>query len=386
MLKKVLLGILWICGIIGWYGLVFSMNFIFTPETKLVVTLSPNIYLWDDVLSSTILGYKSNTDISSAVIHSSCDTETQFLEEFEGVSYFSLKYLGNNCKNANIILKVEGERILNTASELKIVTKSELFSLMVDNPTKNLQKLNKSLQKNLKKYHLYEKLHTEKYGKYIKYRKRQRKFHESQYQFNLVQEILLGRGTKYVSPVSGKGFSRQFSRLPNAGRPYRETYTDGIHHGWDVPAKLGEEVVAIDQGIVVRIVDGFSYGDLSRIHYGTLSNDEKLKNLDILRGNQVWLKTTKGEVIFYSHLTDVSQHIAEWDIVSKGTVLGTVGITGIPAKGYDDYHLHFALHVNPYISKKAGTYDFSDYMQWDWKFKWEGFEYILENQKEIFDL
>jgi hypothetical protein len=32
---------------------------------------------------------------------------------------------------------------------------------------------------------------------------------------------------------------------------------------------------------------------------------QELKNLDVLRGKQVWLKTLKGDVVFYSHLAEV---------------------------------------------------------------------------------
>ena len=60
-------------------------------------------------------------------------------------------------------------------------------------------------------------------------------------------------------------------------------------------------------------------------------------------------------------------------------------MTGVPEKDYDDYHLHFALQVNPYDHQKAGTYNFDDYMTWDWKFRGETFEYILQNQGEIFE-
>lgn len=64
---------------------------------------------------------------------------------------------------------------------------------------------------------------------------------------------------------------------------------------------------------------GFSDNDFENLVYGEdLSSDQKLKNLDILRGNQVWQKTLKGEVIFYSHLEDVDSDLKEGMFVEAG--------------------------------------------------------------------
>jgi len=52
-------------------------------------------------------------------------------------------------------------------------------------------------------------------------------------------------------------------------------------------------VIAIDDGIILRVVDGFLFEDLQKIKRENLSHLDKLVNLDILRGNQVWLKTNK---------------------------------------------------------------------------------------------
>ena len=84
---------------------------------------------------------------------------------------------------------------------------------------------------------------------------------------------------------------------------------------------------------------------------------QKLKNLDILRGKQVWLKTMKGEVVFYSHLDIIPSDLSEGMFVSRGHNLGTTGVSGVPQDGYDDFHLHFAIMENPYIFENAGTYD-----------------------------
>jgi len=57
----------------------------------------------------------------------------------------------------------------------------------------------------------------------------------------------------------------------------------------------------------------------------------------------------------------------------------------VPEKEYKDYHLHFAIHKNPYNKVRAGKYDIEDYMKWDWYYKGESKEHILENQRNIFN-
>jgi murein DD-endopeptidase MepM/ murein hydrolase activator NlpD len=104
-----------------------------------------------------------------------------------------------------------------------------------------------------------------------------------------------------------------------------------------------------------------------------------------LRGKQVWLKTMKWDVVFYSHLDDVFTNIQEWTIVKREQPLWTVGITGIPDKAYNDYHLHFPVHKNPFDDKQAGKYDYGDYMKWDWEFKWKTSAHILKHQYDVFE-
>ena len=387
MLKKIILGILFVIGIIGGTTLVFGTNFVFSEETYVKNILSPNIYLWEkEHLSSTIIWYESTVDIRDAQVYSSCNTRSEFVEKHESIYYFSLTYIGEKCNNETIVLQHGGKKLLQTSMQLHIVTKSDIFTLLTDYPTKDITKLYKSLGKTLKKYAFYKNVNSESVGKYITYKKRQRKYQESLYQRDIAEKIIYGRSKKYISPVPEKSLSKEFSKIPNAGRPYRQAYTDGIHHWWDIDGEIWEEIVAIDDGVIIRIVDGFQYSDLGRIVYGeNLSYEQKLKNLDVLRGNQVWLKTTKGEVIFYSHLDSVYDYIREGDMITRSTPLWTMWVTGVPEKDYDDYHLHFALQVNPYDHQKAGTYNFDDYMTWDWKFRGETFEYILQNQGEIFE-
>jgi len=94
------------------------------------------------------------------------------------------------------------------------------------------------------------------------------------------------------------------SRIPNAGRQYREKYTDGIHHGWDFYGNLGDPIVSIDDGVVIFIKNDFTWSEFEQIELEGNDNHEHT-NLDILRGNQVWIKTMTGDVVFYSHFGHV---------------------------------------------------------------------------------
>lgn len=178
----------------------------------------------------------------------------------------------------------------------------------------------------------------------------------------------------------------KLSKIPNAWRPYRKSYTDGIHHWWDVWHKLWEKVIAVDDWIIIRVVSDFEFYDLNKIkHWKNLTYDEKLRNLDILRWNQVWLKTSRWDVVFYSHLKDVNSSMKVGSTINKWDLIWTIGISGVPDKNYTDYHLHFTIHKNPYNIAKAGKYDIDNYMKWDWYFKWELNSAVFEWQKELFD-
>jgi murein DD-endopeptidase MepM/ murein hydrolase activator NlpD len=209
---------------------------------------------------------------------------------------------------------------------------------------------------------------------------------EVKYMKEKISFILEARQQKYAIPVEWKELSHNHSKIPNSGRPYRAEYTDGIHHGWDIDADFWEQVVALDDGIIVRVVSEFEFHDLWALKkWEGLTQDDKVKNLDILRGKQVWLKTMKWDVVFYSHLDDIFTNIKEWVVVTKWQPLGTVGITWVPDKEYNDYHLHFPIHENPFHEDKIGRYTYDDYMKWRWKFQWQSADFIIEHQYDVFE-
>jgi hypothetical protein len=175
-------------------------------------------------------------------------------------------------------------------------------------------------------------------------------------------------------------------KIPNSGRWYRGDYTDGIHHGWDIDGDFWEQVVALDEWIIVRVVSDFDYSNLNTIkRWDNLSEDDKIRNLDILRWKQVWLKTMSWDVVMYAHLNDIFTNIKVWEVVRKKQPLWTIWISWVPDKNYKDYHLHFVVHKNPFDSEKVWNYDIDDYMRWDWLFKWDTVNYIVDNQWEYFE-
>lgn len=173
------------------------------------------------------------------------------------------------------------------------------------------------------------------------------------------------KNLRYLVPVAGTAMPENYPYIPNGGRPYRKDTTDGIHHGWDLLAPVGTPVRAVADGVVVRVVSGFAWRDFDRLSKGpNLSEDRKALNLDVFRGNQVWLKTADGNVTFYSHLSAIAPDVAVGRAVVAGEILGNVGITGVPDKGYSNPHLHFEIQRNPHDGSDSS--DPLAVMRWDW--------------------
>ena len=210
-----------------------------------------------------------------------------------------------------------------------------------------------------------------------------RRILELEYQKSFLDEIITSRKEKYIIPVEWYKLPTKKSKIPNTWRPYRHLYTDWIHHSWDIDTPFDEEVIALDDWKIVRIVNNWEWSDFSKLKYNNLSYENKLNNLDILRWNQLWLKTSKWDVVFYSHLNKIYD-INEWDLVKKWQKLWTIWISWVPDKNYKDYHLDFSIQKNPYLKDKVWKYTFMDYMKWDWYFKWKSLKYILDNQNSIF--
>lgn len=205
------------------------------------------------------------------------------------------------------------------------------------------------------------------------------------YLSDLARDILNDRSMiKYTSPVNGFSLPSKDILIPGANRGYRRDTTDGIHHGWDIMAPFGTPVHALSKGKIVRIIDNWGWNDLAQLTRGNLQEDDKLQNLNIFRGNQVWLQAMDGNVVFYSHLSKISPDIAVGSLVDAGTYLGNIGVSGVPEKNYKNIHLHFEIQQNPFHEDmKTPTY--LDIMRWDYIGKHLGNSAIHEKMQEIFE-
>lgn len=365
--------------IVFWYSLVLGKANTYNGPIVQEFILSKNIYPESNKLNSTVIILKSWENISDAQFYSDCNTFSKFLEKRNNYYIFTIKYF-SDCNNGKIILKDSQNTELYT-DELNITSEYELWDKFVDYPTKNIDNVYKSLDKKLLEY-AQKSMYKSGFSK----AKATRNFDEAKFLYSVIGNILDKRSQKYKIPVEWYDLPTKLSKIPNAWRPYRAAYTDGIHHGWDVGSKLWEEVVSLDDAMVIRVVSGFRFEDLNRITYWeNLSEDQKIKNLDILRWNQIWLKTAKWDVVFYSHLQDIFPGIEEWKMVRKGQKVGTIGISWVPDKDYTDYHLHFPIHKNPYNIQMVGKYDYDDYMRWPWYFQSNSLYEVLELQNQVFE-
>ncbi len=105
-----------------------------------------------------------------------------------------------------------------------------------------------------------------------------------------------------------------------------------IHEGVDIMASLGQEVYAVDNGVLWRqAINGEPNATLS--------------------GNAWYVQAADGTYYFYAHLSAFATGLKLGDTVTRGQLIGYVGDTGNPGPG--NYHLHFEVHpkggaaVNP---------------------------------------
>lgn len=373
---------------LSWYSFVSGWYLVFNPEVRFVTSAGDTVYLEEDTEAKTVLVYSSNFNISQATINSLCDVKSSFLDSYKNLYFFEVDYANDlDCDNGNVVLQLWEEIYGNTIHKLDVTKGSIVFGKYLDYSDSQLQDVLDQLQYDLDTNAIFKNYNNIDIAKNFKYYKGKNHYNNAQLHVDLITLILEGRKEKYVTPVIGRQFWTLATKLPNSGRPYRETYTDGIHHGFDIDGAYRDTVVALDTGIVVRVVNGFdNNSDFSRIVYGNnISDDQKLKNLDILRGNQVWIKTLKWDVAFYSHLDSIGDDIVEGSLVKKWQITAYTWVSWVPEDGYDDYHLHFAVMQNPYNILKAGSYDFGEYMSWDWLGKWMNNTQLIQLTKDTFE-
>jgi len=373
---------------LSWYSIVSWGYLVFNPEVRFVTSAWDTIYLEQDVSAKTVLVYSSNFDISQAKINSLCDIRSQYLDSYKNLYFFEVDYSSDlECNNGNVVLQLWEEIYWNTIYKLDVTKGNIVFGKYLDYSDAQLEDVLDEINFELSSYSIFKNYNNIDIFKNFKYYKGKNIYNNALLHRNLITLILEWRKEKYLVPVEGRSFSSAPTKLPNSGRPYRSSYTDGIHYGFDIDGSLWDKAIALDTWLIMRVVDGFdNNSDFSRIVYGdNLSREQELKNLDILRGNQVWVKTLKWDVVFYSHLDSIHSDIVEWALVKKWQEIWWTGVSWVPEVWYDDYHLHFAVMKNPYNILKAGNYDFWEYMFWDYLGKWMNNHEILQLIDDTFE-
>jgi len=386
-MRKSLLLKYWILWIITLIWLSFFTTFwawIFIQNVNNIYILSNNIYLNSTELNKTYLVYKSNYDITDAVFQSSCDTETKLIEKRENLYLFELKVTNKDCSN-NIFFLKSKLWILNEI-KLNLISDYKIYSILLDYSSNELKNILNSVDKKSSSLKIFTDYKNSILDDKYKFSKKKRTYEELSYKWEITKIILKKRETKYIIPVPWYELpTKNATKLPNAWRPYRAWLTDWIHHSWDIDAPFWTKVVALDDWIIIRIVRVWDKTDLTNIRrWANLSVEDKMRNLDIYRWNQVWIKTMKWELVMYAHLDKVVDSIKEWTMVKSWDYLGNIWVTWVPEEWYDDYHLDFSVSENPYNLWKAWSYEIVDYMSWPWKYKWKSKDYIVNNQEEIF--
>ena len=384
-MKKFFISLTIILLLFSGIGLVFWAYINFSKQISFISSNSKTIISDSATLNSVILVFKSNNDIEQAVIHSTCNTRTNYLTRNEDLHFFEFTLLDDKCFNPNFTLKLWEEIFANTLFTLDIEKNSDLFSLIVDYPTDNIIKSKEAIDLKVAKYSEYKNLKESSSDDFISLLRKQRIYNELVYRQTIINSILEKRKDKYSVPVKWYEIATWLNVIPNADRNYRKEYTDGIHHWWDIMAPLGTPVSAIDDGIIIRVVSDFEYEDIANIKKTLpITHSEKLRNLDILRWNQVWLKTMKWDVIFYSHLDTIYDNIKEDMLITEGTDIWTIWKTWVPDRDYTNFHLHFPIQKNPYVTQKAWKYSLEDIMDWDWYLKGLDPTSVVNGQEDIF--
>lgn len=201
--------------------------------------------------------------------------------------------------------------------------------------------------------------------------------------FNDIETIVQARASRFSLPIPGKLLPSNHSFLPNAGRPYRAGNTDGIHHGWDFYVEKWSNVRAVEDGIIVHVKRDFSWDEMNHLHEGN-SELELQENLEIFRGNTVYLKTVSWHVAIYAHLSDIPNNIQIGTRVSKWETLWRVWDSAVPSKKYL-YHLHFEIALNPFHDETAGKYTFSDMLLWPFWWKNKSIQWVEKNDDNLFE-
>jgi peptidoglycan LD-endopeptidase LytH len=134
-------------------------------------------------------------------------------------------------------------------------------------------------------------------------------------------------------PIPGARLPVDDGHLPGAERAYRRGLSQGFTF-WPetsgVPIVVGTPVIAAGEGTVVRADE--PYVELTRREWDELiarvAEGADERDLDRLRGRQVWIELDDGRLLRYAHLATVRPGLTVGSRVTRGRVIGTVGNSG----------------------------------------------------------
>lgn len=370
---KILLSVfsLFLISWLVWYWLVFAWPLVVKDE---ITSLTSNIFRDNSYLFWNKIILTSGENPRYFSVSWDCSITWNYLKSEGNFHIFEVKIWDFECEKdeVEVIFK-------NTYKTLKysfkLIKNYDLFYKYLDYSSEDLEKMLVWLKQEAQKIKLKNSLTEKDFRVYA----------EILFFEDFFTKILEKRLEKYTTPVVWAKLPTRATKVPNSPRPYRASYTDWIHQWWDFDAPKMTNSVAIDDGIVIRVVNWFTWSDFSKIQRENITDDIKHTNLDILRWNQVWLKTMKWDVAIYSHFEEILPEIKVWSFLKKWEIIWKIWATWVPEEGYSDFHMHLELNQNPLNSSKAWTYSFLDIMYWPWYFKGKSSNYVLEHQYEIFE-
>jgi murein DD-endopeptidase MepM/ murein hydrolase activator NlpD len=143
----------------------------------------------------------------------------------------------------------------------------------------------------------------------------------------------LSNDTGLWFPVPGARLPSDDAHLPGAARPYRAGVSEGFvfwPDGAGVPLGFGTPVIAAAAGIVVRADERFAELDATgwEALLVSVADGADDRELDLLRGRQVWIQLDDGRTLRYGHLSGVRPGLSVGQRVGRGRVIGYVGNSG----------------------------------------------------------
>lgn len=152
-------------------------------------------------------------------------------------------------------------------------------------------------------------------------------------------------------PLPGARLPQDAAHLPGAPKAYRQ----GVNQGFDfydgdsgVPVPYGAPVIASTAGTLVRVDN--SYQEPTPAEWQALlkavAHGATEEQLDVLRGRQIWLKTTDGKTLRYALLSGIRPGLKVGQQVYRGEVIGYVGNSGTAdgvAGNHQGQRLHFEI-------------------------------------------